>query len=108
MHRIWNISNIISHFLLVFLCKIFNIEKDKNAKHSSLILQDSLGVICKTRLIKTVKSNKYRNLIGPHNAAQRRCVGMPELYNFRPSYFTCSKLFSGALDRVFGPRRSIV
>jgi hypothetical protein len=32
MHGIWNISNIISHFLLVFLCKIFNVEKDKRCK----------------------------------------------------------------------------
>jgi hypothetical protein len=72
MHVIWNISNIMSHFFLFFLCKFFNVEKDRDAKHSSLILQDYSDVTCKKRLIKKVKIYKYLNLIGPHNEAQQR------------------------------------
>ena len=46
-------------FFLVFLCKFFNVEKDRDTKDSPLILQDSLGVKCKKRLIKKVKIYKY-------------------------------------------------
>jgi len=49
MHGIWNLSNIMSHFFLVFLCEFFNVEKDRDAKQSSLVLHDSLGVKCRKK-----------------------------------------------------------